>query len=63
MLVILAAQLAGGAAQFKSTVNFDPGTTRTQIYNWVLGQTGLDRLSQGDYVITFCYAEPDEVAA
>jgi hypothetical protein len=63
MIVILTVQLGRGSASFKATVNFDHGTTRSQVYNWALGQTGLDRMSQDEYVVTFFYAEPDEVAA
>lgn len=62
MLVILTAQLGGGTAAFKSTATVNPGATRTQVYEWALSQTGLDRLREGEYVITFFYAEPDEVA-
>ena len=64
MLVILTAQFPGGiTAQMQDTVNFNAGATRTQVYNWALGAAGLDRLRAGEYVVTFFYAEPDEVAA
>ena len=63
MLVILTAQLRSGPAAFRSTAIVNPGATRTQVYEWALGQAGLDRLHDDEYVITFFYAEPDEVAA
>jgi hypothetical protein len=63
MLVILTAQLAGSTASFKSTATINPGATRTQVYEWALGQTGLDRLRESEYAVTFFYAEPGEVAA
>jgi hypothetical protein len=62
MLVILTAQFPGGiTAQMKDTVNFNAGATRTQVCNWALGEAGLDRLRAGEYVVTFFYAEPDEI--
>jgi hypothetical protein len=61
MLVILTAQLPGGTAQIKATVHFNPEATRTQVYNWALGEAQLDRLPATDYAVTFFYAEPDEI--
>jgi hypothetical protein len=63
MLVILTAQVPVGTAQMKDTVNFNAGTTRTQVYNWALAEAGLSRLRAGEYAVTFFYAEPDEVTA
>jgi hypothetical protein len=63
MLVILTAQIRTGTAQIKRTVKFNAGTTRTQIYNWALGEAQLDSLPTSEYAVTFFYAELDEVAA
>lgn len=61
MLVILTVQAHLGTGQVTRTVNFDAGTTRSEVYNWALGVMGLDRLSTDAYAVTFFYAEPDEV--
>jgi hypothetical protein len=63
MLVILTAALPAGTTQIKRTARFQPGTTRTDIYNSAVRETGLDRLRDGEFAITFFYAEPDEVTA
>jgi hypothetical protein len=64
MLVILAALVPAGAVQIKRTVNFNSGTTRSQIYDWALEESGItSQLRQGEYSITFFYCEPDEVTA
>lgn len=62
MLVIFTASVPAGFFQIKRTVNFNPGTTRTQIYNWALGESGISQqLGPGEYAVTFFYAEPDEI--
>lgn len=58
-LIILTQNDGGRTGQIRRLTHFRAGTTRNDIFEWAVRESGMPRGS----VVAFFYAEPDEVTA